>query len=71
MNRLAELARAADLARGDVITETDTPAGPWYTVVAMTADTLTIDGTSPDKDADPILITLGIAADAYVLRRPR
>ena len=62
--------RVADLAPGDMITELDTPKGPWYEVVQCDERTLTLDARL-DNDEPELLVSIEYSATAAVLRRSR
>jgi hypothetical protein len=63
-----ELIPARSLSPGDCITEIDTPAGPWYSVLSVDVDRLTVDG-SLDLAHAPLPVSLQVAAQDHVLRR--
>lgn len=60
--------RVVDLAAGDMITEVDTPKGPWYQVVTRDEQSLTLDARLAGDEPE-LLVTLGYSLDGAVLRR--
>lgn len=60
--------RVADLMPGDVITEVDTPDGPWYAVAMRDDQSITLDARlGPDEPE--LLVSLAYASTGAVLRR--
>lgn len=65
----ADAVLATALSPGDVITEVDTPTGPWYTVLTVDRGLITVDGST---DADhPLAVALSVRGTDLVLRRSR
>lgn len=64
-----EVVSAGSLRTGDLITETDTPLGPWYTVLSIHAGQLTVDGST--QDDEPLPVVLPLRPSDVVLRRVR
>jgi hypothetical protein len=60
--------RVVDLMPGDMITEVDTPAGPWYEVVRRDEHSLTVDGRLA-TDEPQLLVSLSYSPSGAVLRR--
>lgn len=67
--RPIEAVHATALSPGDIITEIDTPDGPWYTVLSLTANSVTLDG-SQEPTCSPLAVTLSVEPRDLVLRRP-
>jgi hypothetical protein len=59
---------ATSVSPGDYITEIDTPAGPWYTVLSLGEDCVTVDG-SHDPTHPPLPVSLPVGLHDLVLRR--
>ena len=66
----ADAVLATALSPGDVITEVETPSGPWYTVLSRGEHHITVDG-SQGSTGPPLPVTLPVAARDLVLRRSR
>lgn len=63
---MSTLTQVSALVPGDLITEVDTPAGPYYRVLAATAAVLIVDASLP---GDPELpTTLPVVGNGVVLR---
>lgn len=60
--------RVADLMPGDVITEVDTPDGPWYEVAMRDEQSITLDARL-DPNEPELLVSLAYAPTGAVLRR--
>ena len=60
--------RVADLAPGDMITEVDTPGGPWFQVVARDEGSITLDARLSAAEPE-LLVSLEFAPSGSVLRR--
>jgi hypothetical protein len=60
--------RVHDLAPGDMITEVDTPGGPWYQVVARDERAITLDARLA-ADEPALLVSLEFSPSGSVLRR--
>lgn len=60
--------RVRDLRPGDMITETDSPAGPWYEVVSCDEQSVTVDARVQAGDP-PLLVSIEYSESAAVLRR--
>ena len=65
----SEAVPAASLSPGDVITEIDTPSGPWYTVLSTGTGHLTVDGSPVEHATLPVV--LPVRPGDHVLRRER
>ena len=59
---------ATALSPGDTITELDTPSGPWYTVLSLGRDGVTVDGSLDDE---VLPVPLSVGPRDLVLRRER
>lgn len=57
-----------DLAPGDWITEVETPDGPWYRVVALTTESVTIDGRLSEEEPE-LLVTIPRGGSQEAVRR--
>lgn len=60
--------RVAELAPGDMITEVDTPGGPWYQVVTRDERSITLDARLA-ADEPELLVSLEFSPGGSVLRR--
>lgn len=67
--RKAELVMVGTLVVGDRISEVDSPQGPWYPVLRIDGESVTIDGRATSEEPE-LPVTLGYASTARVLRRP-
>jgi hypothetical protein len=63
----AEVVPARSLRAGDLVTETDTPSGPWYAVLNVKSDRLTVDGST--QEDEPLPVVLPLRPGDMVLRR--
>jgi hypothetical protein len=59
--------RVRDLRAGDMITEIDSPAGPWYEVVRRDERSVTLDARLRAGDP-PLLVSIEYSEEAAVLR---
>ena len=64
-----EAVPATSLLPGDVITEIDTPSGPWYTVLSTGTLHLTVNGSPMEHETLPVV--LPVRPRDHVLRRAR
>jgi hypothetical protein len=62
-----ERVEAKTLKAGDMITEIDTPDGPFYPVVKVNAKSIVVDAAE-EWDDTPLPVRLPIAAGTLVLR---
>ena len=63
---MTTVTRTADLKVGDRITELDTPEGPFYPVLKITAKTFVVEG-APEDYGKSLPMRFGIRPNAAVL----
>lgn len=62
-----EVVRAGGLVPGDEVTETTTPAGPWFRVLRLDRDGMAV---VVDDDGHDVDVPVGAWSDLVLVRRP-
>ena len=64
---MTTICKTADLKVGDRITELDTPTGPFYEVLKVTAKTFVVDAGAAMGCGETVPVRFGIRPNAAVL----